>query len=146
MLLILHAIYVTRNTSNVYFFMVLLLCHEIYSETLEPEVHILSLTIMVPDRPELVLPIPFIPNAKGFAFSLKDGSQYRLTFSFTVSNNIVSGLRYTNTVWKAGVRGIYKPSFSLLPYLDECYTDHTKLLKIVLGLFLYTTYYIMELF
>lgn len=73
-------------------------------ETLEPEVHIMSLTILSPGRPDVVLPIPLIPNDKGYVFCLKDGSKYRLKFSFTVSNNIVSGLRYTNTVWKAGVR------------------------------------------
>ncbi|KAJ0988967.1 hypothetical protein J5N97_007323 [Dioscorea zingiberensis] len=70
----------------------------------EPEVKIESLTIVTPGRPELVLPIPFVPSAKGYAFTLKDGSRYRLKFSFTVANNIVSGLRYTNTVWKTGVR------------------------------------------
>ncbi|KAK8260894.1 hypothetical protein V6Z12_D13G149800 [Gossypium hirsutum] len=32
------------------------------------------------------------------------GSRYRLKFSFTVSHNVVSGLNYTNTVWKTGVR------------------------------------------
>lgn len=73
-------------------------------ENPNPEVKIGSLTIITADRSDLVLPIPFVPNAKGFAFSLKDGSRYRLKFSFTVSNNIVSGLRYTNTVWKTGLR------------------------------------------
>ncbi|KAK8959574.1 Rho GDP-dissociation inhibitor 1 [Platanthera guangdongensis] len=73
-------------------------------ENPDPEVKISSLTIITSDRPDLVLPIPFVPNAKGYAFSLKDGSRYRLKFSFTVSNNIVSGLRYTNTVWKTGLR------------------------------------------
>ncbi|THU54214.1 hypothetical protein C4D60_Mb10t22690 [Musa balbisiana] len=63
-----------------------------------------DLTILAPDRPDVVLPIPFVPDAKGFAFALKDGSRYRLKFSFTVSNNIVSGLRYTNTVWKTGMK------------------------------------------
>ncbi|CAA6659838.1 unnamed protein product [Spirodela intermedia] len=74
-------------------------------DTAEPEVLILSLTIVTPDRPEIVLPFPLVPNAKGYAFTLKDGSRYRLRLSFAVSNNIVSGLKYTNTVWKTGVRG-----------------------------------------
>ncbi|XP_020587863.1 rho GDP-dissociation inhibitor 1-like [Phalaenopsis equestris] len=73
-------------------------------ENPNPEVKIQSITIITPNRPDLVLSIPFIPNAKGYAFTLKDSSRYRLKFSFTVSNNIVSGLRYTNTVWKTGVR------------------------------------------
>lgn len=74
-------------------------------ETAEPEVKVLNLTILSPDRPDLVLPIPFVPDEKGYAFALKDGSTYSFRFSFIVSNNIVSGLKYTNTVWKTGVRG-----------------------------------------
>ncbi|OAY72290.1 Rho GDP-dissociation inhibitor 1, partial [Ananas comosus] len=77
---------------------------ESMTESLNPDVHILDLTIVTPDRPNLILPIPFVPDAKGYAFALKDGSRYRLKFSFVVSSNIVSGLRYTNTVWKTGVR------------------------------------------
>ncbi|KAJ3678323.1 hypothetical protein LUZ60_002126 [Juncus effusus] len=73
-------------------------------ENPDPEVKILDLTIVTQDRPDLVLPIPFVPDAKGYAFALKDGSKYHLKFNFTVSNNIVSGLRYTNTVWKTGIR------------------------------------------
>ncbi|KAG1363407.1 rho GDP-dissociation inhibitor 1 [Cocos nucifera] len=73
-------------------------------ENPDPEVKILDLTILTPDRPDVVLPIPFVPDAKGYAFALKEESRYRLKFSFIVSNNIVSGLRYTNTVWKTGVR------------------------------------------
>lgn len=73
-------------------------------ETSEPEVKITSLTIITPDRPDMVIPVPFVPNSKGYAFTLKDGSRYRLKFTFNVSNNIVSGLRYTNTVWKTGVK------------------------------------------
>ncbi|RWV91015.1 hypothetical protein GW17_00046726, partial [Ensete ventricosum] len=72
--------------------------------TLDPDVRIQDLTILTSERPDLVLPIPFVPDAKGFAFALKDGSRYRLKFSFTVCNNIVSGLRYTNTVWKTGMK------------------------------------------
>lgn len=71
----------------------------------------LSLSILCHGRPDLVLPIPFVPNPKGVLFSLKEGSKYRLKFSFNVSNNIVSGLKYTNTVWKTGVKG----SFLLMP-------------------------------
>ncbi|XP_074568657.1 rho GDP-dissociation inhibitor 1-like [Curcuma longa] len=73
-------------------------------ETLDPDVKFQELTIIIPDHSDLVLPIPFVPDSKGFAFALKDGCNYRLKFSFTVSNNIVSGLRYTNIVWKKGVK------------------------------------------
>ncbi|XP_043688776.1 rho GDP-dissociation inhibitor 1-like [Telopea speciosissima] len=73
-------------------------------ETLEPDVKILSLSILSPDRPELLLRIPEAGNPKGLWFTLKEGSRYSLKFSFKVSNNIVSGLKYTNTVWKTGVK------------------------------------------
>ncbi|CAD6334171.1 unnamed protein product [Miscanthus lutarioriparius] len=94
-------------------------------ETAEPEVKVLNLTILSPGRPDLVLPIPFQADDKGYAFTLKDGSLYSFRFSFTVSNNIVSGLKYTNTVWKTGVRvenqkmmlGTFSPQ--LEPYVYE---------------------------
>ncbi|CAN1260024.1 Rho GDP-dissociation inhibitor 1 [Linum perenne] len=40
----------------------------------------------------------------GCWFTLKEGCQYSLLFTFGVKNNIVCGLRYTNTVWKTGVK------------------------------------------
>ncbi|XP_022734531.1 rho GDP-dissociation inhibitor 1-like [Durio zibethinus] len=73
-------------------------------ESKEPEVKILSLSILCPGRPDIILPIPFASKPKSCLFILREGSQYRLKFSFSVSNNIVSGLKYTNTVWKTGVR------------------------------------------
>ncbi|KAK8571562.1 hypothetical protein V6N13_047231 [Hibiscus sabdariffa] len=73
-------------------------------ESTEPEVTILSLSIQCPGRPDIFLPIPFASKPKSSLFMLKEGSKYRLKFSFNVSNNIVSGLKYTNTVWKTGVR------------------------------------------
>ncbi|XP_065025979.1 rho GDP-dissociation inhibitor 1-like isoform X2 [Musa acuminata AAA Group] len=107
-------------------------------ETLEPDVNIQDLTILAPDRPDVVLPIPFVPDAKGFAFALKDGSRYRLKFTFTVSNNIVSGLRYTNTVWKTGMKGATSVFSHLLRrecasgVVDLCPVDSTK---VMLGTF-----------
>ncbi|CAO2047718.1 unnamed protein product [Urochloa humidicola] len=73
-------------------------------ETLEPDVKIMSLSILSPGRPDIFLPLPVEPNSKGVWFTLKEGSPYRLKFTFSVSNNIVSGLRYTNTVWKTGLK------------------------------------------
>lgn len=73
-------------------------------ETLDPEVKFLSVAIVSPERPDMVLSIPEDGKPQGLWFTLKEGSHYRLKFSFQVSNNIVSGLRYTNTVWKSGLR------------------------------------------
>ncbi|KAJ6756725.1 RHO GDP-DISSOCIATION INHIBITOR 1-LIKE [Salix purpurea] len=73
-------------------------------ETLEPEVKILSLEIKSAGRPDIVLSVPENGKPKGSWFTLKEGSRYSLQFTFKVKNNIVSGLKYTNTVWKTGVR------------------------------------------
>ncbi|KAL3644074.1 Rab GDP dissociation inhibitor alpha [Castilleja foliolosa] len=70
----------------------------------EPDVKILSLTIISPERPDTVLPIPENGNVKGLWFTLKEGSRYRLRFEVKVSNDIVCGLKYTNTVWKTGIK------------------------------------------
>ncbi|KAF8657504.1 hypothetical protein HU200_060066 [Digitaria exilis] len=73
-------------------------------ETLEPDVKITGLSILSPGRPDMVLPLPPQPKSKEPWFTLKEGSAYRLKFTFAVVGNIVSGLRYTNTVWKTGIR------------------------------------------
>ncbi|KAE8713087.1 Rho GDP-dissociation inhibitor 1 [Hibiscus syriacus] len=94
-------------------------------ETLDPEVKFLSVSIVSADRADMVLPIPEDGKPQGLWFTLKEDSQYRLKFSFQVSNNIVSGLRYTNTVWKTGVKvystkdmiGTFSPQ--LEPYTHE---------------------------
>ncbi|KAG8494365.1 hypothetical protein CXB51_012088 [Gossypium anomalum] len=77
---------------------------ESVGEKLEPEVKILSLAIKSHGRPDMVLPIPENGKPKGSWFTLKEGSKYSLEFTFQVSNNIVSGLKYTNMVWKTGVK------------------------------------------
>ncbi|KAF5728546.1 rho GDP-dissociation inhibitor 1-like [Tripterygium wilfordii] len=77
---------------------------ESVGENLEPEVLILSLAIKSADRPDIVLSVPPTGNPKGLWFTLKEGSKYSLKFTFQVNNNIVSGLRYTNTVWKTGLK------------------------------------------
>lgn len=73
-------------------------------ESLEPEVKIMSLAIKSAGRNDIVLAIPEDGKPQGLWFTLKEGSKYRLEFTFVVSHNIVSGLRYTNTVWKTGVK------------------------------------------
>ncbi|KAM7275732.1 hypothetical protein ACFE04_017598 [Oxalis oulophora] len=77
---------------------------ESIGETLEPEVKIVSLSIISPDRPDIVLSVPEDGKPKGSWFTLKEGSHYNLKFTFKVRNNIVSGLKYTNTVWKTGMK------------------------------------------
>lgn len=76
-----------------------------FSESLEPEVKILSLSIVSPGRSDIVLPIPENGKPEGRWFTLKEGCRYSLRFSFQVSHNIVAGFKYTNNVWKTGVKG-----------------------------------------
>ncbi|EPS69547.1 hypothetical protein M569_05220, partial [Genlisea aurea] len=73
-------------------------------ETLDPEVEILILAIKSPGRDDIILSIPKTGNPKGSWFVLKEGSRYSLQFTFRVSNNIVSGLKYKNNVWKTGIK------------------------------------------
>jgi Rho GDP-dissociation inhibitor len=74
---------------------------------LEPEVKFLSLAIKSGDRDDMIPPVPETGNPDGLWFTLKEGSRYRLMFTFQVNHNIVSGLKYTNTVWKTGIKGKY---------------------------------------
>ncbi|KAL3820798.1 hypothetical protein ACJIZ3_006703 [Penstemon smallii] len=73
-------------------------------ETLDPDVRIMSLAIKSPGRDDIFLPIPEAGNPKGAWFTLKEGSRYSLFFTFQVNNNIVSGLKYKNNVWKTGIK------------------------------------------
>lgn len=94
-------------------------------ETLEADVKIVSLTIICPGRPDIVLQIPDNEDPKGVWFTLKEGTHYHLRFAIKVSHNIVSGLRYTNTVWKTGIKvdnskemlGTFSPQAE--PYFHE---------------------------
>ncbi|KAM0063060.1 putative Rho protein GDP-dissociation inhibitor [Helianthus debilis subsp. tardiflorus] len=73
-------------------------------ESLESEVKIISLSIASPGRSDIVLAIPEDGKPKGLWFTLKEGCRYSLRFKFQVGCNIVSGLKYTNNVWRTGVR------------------------------------------
>ncbi|KAK4360076.1 hypothetical protein RND71_022305 [Anisodus tanguticus] len=100
-------------------------------ESLDPEVKILSLEIKSLGRSDIVLPIPKDGNPKSPWFVLKEGSKYSLKFTFQVNNNIVTGLKYTNTVWKTGIKvdstkqmiGAFSPQ--LEPYTHEMPEDTT---------------------
>ncbi|GAA0159031.1 G-protein modulator [Lithospermum erythrorhizon] len=74
------------------------------TETKEPDVKLLSLSILADGRDDIVLPLPDYGKPKGLWFTLKEGSRYRLKLSIKVSNDIVCGLKYTNTVWKSGLK------------------------------------------
>jgi len=70
---------------------------------MEPEVKFHSIGIISDDFGEITTPLPIDNNRSGHVlFTLREGSHYQLKLTFTVLHNIVSGLTYTNTVWKGG--------------------------------------------
>ncbi|XP_077249494.1 rho GDP-dissociation inhibitor 1-like [Tasmannia lanceolata] len=71
---------------------------------MEPEVSFHSIGIITEDRAEIATPLPINENQSHVLFTLKEGSQYRLKLTFSVQHNIVSGLSYSNTVWKGGLQ------------------------------------------
>jgi RHO protein GDP dissociation inhibitor len=79
----------------------------------------------------MTLPIPFEAGPKTPAFVLKDGSKYRLKFNISVSNNIVLGLRYTNTVWKKSIRGNTCGHLLLLQFQHYAYTFYCLLMVLL---------------
>lgn len=73
---------------------------------MEPEVKFHSIGIISDDFGEISTPLPVDEDQIGrVLFTLQEGSQYRLKLTFSVLHNIVSGLTYSNTVWKGGLQG-----------------------------------------
>ncbi|CAN6902227.1 unnamed protein product [Brassica oleracea var. botrytis] len=110
-------------------------------ETPDPVVKIMYLTIRSPDREDMVLTVPEDgnPTSKGPWFTLKEGSKYTLVFTFRVTNNIVSGLRYSNSVWKTGLKvysrkemlGTFSPQAE--PYTHVMFEESTPSGMLVRG-------------
>ncbi|XP_010936008.1 rho GDP-dissociation inhibitor 1 [Elaeis guineensis] len=71
---------------------------------MEPEVTFHSIGIVSEGCAETITPLPVADNQSCVLFILKEGSQYRLKLTFSVKHNIVSGLTYSNTVWKKGLQ------------------------------------------
>ncbi|OVA04441.1 RHO protein GDP dissociation inhibitor [Macleaya cordata] len=106
---------------------------------MEPEVKFHSIGIISQECEEINTSLPINANQSGgVLFSLKEGSKYRLKLTFTVQHNIVSGLIYSNIVWKGslqvdqsnGMLGTYAPQQE--PYthiLDEETTPSGKLAR-----------------
>ncbi|KAG2259908.1 hypothetical protein Bca52824_079202 [Brassica carinata] len=97
-------------------------------ETPDPVVKIMYLTIRSPDREDMVLTVPE-----------DEGSKYTLVFTFRVTNNIVSGLRYSNSVWKTGLKvysrkemlGTFSPQAE--PYTHVMFEESTPSGMLVRG-------------
>ncbi|MQM03095.1 hypothetical protein Taro_035876, partial [Colocasia esculenta] len=70
----------------------------------EPEVIFQSMGIVSEGSGETTIPLPINEKHSNTLFTLKEGSHYRLKLTFHVQHNIVSGLRYSNAVWRGGFR------------------------------------------
>ena len=82
---------------------------------MEPEVKFHSIGIVSDDFGEINTSLPVKEDQKDHVlFTLREGSEYRLKLTFSVLHNIVSGLAYSNTVWKGGVQGLLVWFSSLL--------------------------------
>ncbi|KAK2363858.1 rho GDP-dissociation inhibitor [Trifolium repens] len=72
---------------------------------LDPEVKFHSIGILSEDFGEIVTPLPVEESQNGSTlFTLREGSRYQLKLQFSVMHNLVSGLTYSNTVWKGGLQ------------------------------------------
>ena len=86
-----------------------------FLDQLDPEVKFHSIGILSEDFGEIVTPLPVDENQNGCTlFTLREGSRYQLKLKFSVLHNIVSGLTYTNTVWKGGLQGTQLILFSVV--------------------------------
>lgn len=75
-------------------------------DQMEPEVTFYSITVLSEGHNENITISTLTENQPRVLFTLKENSSYRLQLRFSVQHNIVSGLAYSNTVWKGGVRGM----------------------------------------
>ncbi|CAL9162354.1 unnamed protein product, partial [Musa hybrid cultivar] len=102
-----------KSSLTIYFFsrlfgdlsclMNLALCF-ISAGKVEPEVTFHSIGVVSEGFANLITSLPVAKNQSQILFTLKEGSKYRLRFTFTVRHNIVSGLTYSNVVWKRGIK------------------------------------------
>lgn len=75
-------------------------------EQMEPEVKFHSIGIISDEFGEINTPLPVNENqSRRVLFTLREGSRYQLRLTFTVMHNIVSGLTYSNKVWRGGLLG-----------------------------------------
>lgn len=96
------------------FFLILL-------DHVEPEVNFQSIGIISDEFREVKTRLPIDESERDHVlFTLKEGSRYRLKLTFCVLHNIVSGLTYSNTVWK-GVQGLFS---ILLSYFIQTLLMH----------------------
>ncbi|KAG6474771.1 hypothetical protein ZIOFF_068710 [Zingiber officinale] len=71
---------------------------------IEPEVIFHSIGVISEGYSDAVTSLPIAENQSRVLFTLKEGSKYCFKLLFSVKHNIVSGLTYSNIVWKRGLK------------------------------------------
>ncbi|KAG6469554.1 rho GDP-dissociation inhibitor 1-like [Zingiber officinale] len=71
---------------------------------IEPEVIFHSIGVISEGCSDVITFLPVAENQSRVLFTLKEGSKYHFKLSFSVKHNIVSGLTYSNIVWKRGLK------------------------------------------
>lgn len=82
----------------------------------EPEVKFHSIGIVTEELKEITASLPVDEKTleNHTLFTLAEGSKYQLKLTFSILHNLVSGLTYTNTVWKGLVQGTKRFSLRTL--------------------------------
>ncbi|XP_042513896.1 rho GDP-dissociation inhibitor 1-like isoform X2 [Macadamia integrifolia] len=109
---------------------------------MEPEVTFHSIGIISEELGEMNTPLPIDDDQSNrILFTLREGSLYRMKLTFTVKNNIVSGLAYSNTVWKGhlqveqrkGMLGTFAPQKE--PYVETLKEETTPSGELARGVY-----------
>ncbi|KAL8523159.1 hypothetical protein ACS0TY_013212 [Phlomoides rotata] len=102
---------------------------------IEPEVKFHSIGIISSDFDEISTPFPINGHqSKQILFTLQEGSEYRLKLTFSVLHNIVSGLAYTNSVWKGGIQGTQFNTTSFSISIITFLRVYDKYLQLIVGI------------
>jgi len=70
----------------------------------EKNVLVRSLSLLVAGRPDVTIDLAQLSDLQGQSISIKEGSEYRMRVNFQVQREIVSGLKYVQKVYRAGIQ------------------------------------------
>ena len=96
------------------------------------------------DRPEIELDLKGdLSELKKKVFTIKEGTQYKLKVQFRVQRQIVSGLRYVQSTYRKGIRGVHSHTHThTLTHTHTHTHTHTRVLLPVLYMTLCLKYHV----
>lgn len=89
----------------------------------KPDVIIRKMSVQVEGRPDLEINLEDESQLKDMKFIIKEGAKYRIMLTFNVQREIVSGLKFVNTVTRKSIK-VGKDQYMLGSYGPklECHT------------------------